>query len=177
MMKRIIFSDWSPARRSNEKGAMRSESVPEHEVTLEWVEPRPTLVVPAQVELDELAHSIPRLLDLVYRLIRHRQVENVGFNVVLYKGGADIEAGVLVSEPVNGEGQVISSTLPGGSVATTRYTGPYEGLGVAHDVIRHWCDAQGLALAGPSWEVYGHWDDDPAKRHTQVSYLLDNVEG
>jgi hypothetical protein len=36
--------------------------------------------------------------------------------------------------------------------------------------------AQGHELAGPSWEVYGHWLDewnsDPRKIRTDVFYLL-----
>ena len=154
-------------------------------VALVQVAPQPTLAVPAQVEQRELARAIPRLLDDVYHLIRERQIKQVGLNVVLYLGCSDIEggpmrshpvldieAGVLVSEPMRGDGRVIASMLPGGKVATTLYTGPYEGLGVAHEAIRRWVDEQGLAFAGPSWEIYGHWDDDPEKLYTQVSYLL-----
>jgi len=31
--------------------------------------------------------------------------------------------------------------------------------------------------AGVSWEVYGHWDDDPVKRRTGVYVLLEPVKG
>ncbi len=27
-------------------------------------------------------------------------------------------------------------------------------------------------LAGPSWEVYGHWHEDPAQLKTDIYYLL-----
>jgi hypothetical protein len=30
----------------------------------------------------------------------------------------------------------------------------------------------GHALAGTSWEIDGHWTDDPAKLETRVGYLL-----
>ncbi|MDB5328046.1 MAG: Bacterial transcription activator, effector binding domain, partial [Phycisphaerales bacterium] len=34
----------------------------------------------------------------------------------------------------------------------------------------------GHAMAGPNWELYGHWDqswnDDPSKIRTDVYYLL-----
>ena len=29
-----------------------------------------------------------------------------------------------------------------------------------------------LLLAGPCWEVYGDWHDDPAKRRTDMYHLL-----
>jgi hypothetical protein len=38
------------------------------------------------------------------------------------------------------------------------------------------CRDNGYALAGPNWEVYGHWKDewnsDPTKICTDVFYLL-----
>jgi len=27
-------------------------------------------------------------------------------------------------------------------------------------------------MAGPRWEVYGHWSDNPATRRTDIFYLL-----
>jgi effector-binding domain-containing protein len=39
-----------------------------------------------------------------------------------------------------------------------------------------WCRDNGYTLAGPSWEIYGHWRDelhsDPSKIRTDVYYLL-----
>jgi len=31
-------------------------------------------------------------------------------------------------------------------------------------------------FAGPNWEIYGHWTDDPAQLRTDVFYLLDCAE-
>src|SRR5262249_28162531 len=70
-----------------------------------------------------------------------------------------------------GDGVVCSST-PAGLVATTAHFGPYARLGEAHQAILRWCADHGYKLAGPSWEVYGHWDDDPAKLRTDIYYLL-----
>jgi effector-binding domain-containing protein len=35
-----------------------------------------------------------------------------------------------------------------------------------------WCKSQGYALAGPFWEVYGDWSDNPTEVRTDVFYLL-----
>ena len=34
----------------------------------------------------------------------------------------------------------------------------------------------GPRLAGVSWEVYGDWDDDPAKRRTDIYHLCAEAE-
>ena len=36
----------------------------------------------------------------------------------------------------------------------TIHAGPYEGLGEAHKALERWIDEQGLAAAGPAWELY-----------------------
>ena len=54
--------------------------------------------------------------------------------------------------------------------------GPYNRLGEAHQAIRDWCANHGYSLAGPNWEIYGHWLDawnaDPGQIRTDVFYLL-----
>ena len=65
---------------------------------------------------------------------------------------------------------------PAGPVATTTHYGPYGELHHAHVAIQEWCKKNGHTLAGPSWEIYGHWKDewnrDPTKIVTDVYYLL-----
>jgi effector-binding domain-containing protein len=42
----------------------------------------------------------------------------------------------------------------------------------AHAAIHQWVRENGRKLAGPSWEVYGDWSDDPAKLRTDIFCLL-----
>jgi effector-binding domain-containing protein len=61
-------------------------------------------------------------------------------------------------------------------VASATHFGPYGGLGAAHEAIRQWSVTNSRALAGPNWEIYGHWqpewNDDPSRIRTDVYYLL-----
>jgi effector-binding domain-containing protein len=61
-------------------------------------------------------------------------------------------------------------------VATTTHFGPYGRLHEAHKAVRDWCADRGYDLAGPNWEIYGHWTDawntDPTQIRTDVFYLL-----
>lgn len=94
-------------------------------------------------------------------------------NVMLYKDDApNVEVGVLAAGPFLAGGSVISSVLPSGEAATTTHRGSYADLDAAHTAVRHWCATQGRQLAGPRWEIYGHWRDDPRELETEVYYLL-----
>jgi hypothetical protein len=67
---------------------------------------------------------------------------------------------------------VAASSLPGGVVATAVHRGDYSGLDGAHRAVRVWCAEHGRELAGPRWEVYGHWRGEAATAETEISYLL-----
>jgi effector-binding domain-containing protein len=38
--------------------------------------------------------------------------------------------------------------------------------------VRRLVEAEGLELAGPRWEIYGHWREDPSELETEIYYLL-----
>ena len=41
------------------------------------------------------------------------------------------------------------------------------------EATEQWCSENGRRPAGVNWEVYGDWDDDPAKRRTDIYFLLE----
>jgi effector-binding domain-containing protein len=109
------------------------------------------------------------LLDEVYRFVRGRPDLATGDgaelwqNVMLYKDDTpDVEVGVLVSGSFEREGQVILSEVPGGEAATATHRGDYA----------RYVAANGRQLAGPRWEIYGHWRADPSELETEVFWLL-----
>jgi len=69
-------------------------------------------------------------------------------------------------------GEVECREIPAGEAATTVHWGPYAQLGEAHDRVIEWIRKNGRTRAGVGWEVYGHWDDDPAKVRTDIYHLL-----
>jgi effector-binding domain-containing protein len=62
------------------------------------------------------------------------------------------------------------------SRAVVRRRAGREGLARAHQAIRLWCESNGHRLAGPSREIYGHWqpewDNNPSRIGTDVFYLV-----
>jgi effector-binding domain-containing protein len=153
--------------------------VPATAVTFVKVAPRPTAVVAQTTTWAEFPALWGRLLDEVYGFVRARTDLATGSggelwqNVMLYKGDSpDVEVGVLVTAPFEPDGRVVASELPGGEVATATHRGEYARLGVTHDAVREQAAAHGRELAGPRWEIYGHWRADPSELETEVFWLL-----
>lgn len=133
----------------------------------------PIAAIREVIEFGKLAETIIRLLDRVYEYLPGATVRQDGHNVVVYLDQKPtIEVGVEVSGDFDGTGDVISSHLPAGRIVRTVHLGPYNGLPGAHGAVRAWCEKQRLELAGPNWEIYGDWNDDPTKLETEVCYLV-----
>jgi effector-binding domain-containing protein len=126
--------------------------------------------------LRRVAQDIRRLLDGPWTLIRERgDLRTDGHNVAVYweRGPeGDVEVGVQIVNRFDATDLVVCSATPAGRVAATTHFGPYTELDRAHRAIRAWCAEHGHTLAGPAWEIYGDWNDDPAKLRTDVHCLL-----
>lgn len=124
----------------------------------------------------KISEEIGKLLEAPWALIAEQpDLRTGGHNVAVYwddTGDGSIEVGVQVVRRFEDTALVVCSETPGGRAATTKHYGEYSDLLPAHQAVRAWCQRNGHSLAGPFWEVYGHWDDNPAKRRTDVFYLL-----
>lgn len=143
-------------------------------VDLREVEPRPLAVVRDRATRAMLVGKITG--SPIWSLIRARGLANGGHNVVVYRsrvdGSFDLEIGVDVLAPFDSDAQLISTSTPGGLVATTRYTGPYDRMSGAHHAVQTLIREKDLSFSGTSWEWYGHWSDDPAALITDIFYLI-----
>jgi effector-binding domain-containing protein len=62
------------------------------------------------------------------------------------KGVFDMECGFPISRPVEGEGQIRNSKLPGGKVITAMHVGPYETLVETYGAILAWIKENGYQV-------------------------------
>lgn len=132
--------------------------------------------VAARAERNELATAIRSSLDKVYAVLRARNVEGLGHNIVFYRDPAsglpfDLEIGVETPSPIAPEGEVRNVDLPVGRAAVVAYWGSYDKIGEGHGAVQGW-----LAERGLKWrdnvEVYGDWAEDPSKLRTDLVYML-----
>ena len=137
---------------------------------------RPVAGVRALVARGRVGQEFGRHLDQVYAAARAGSVKLDGQNIFIYRGaGADeliVDFCVGVTAPFDPVGAVVPLETPSGLAAMVTHHGDYGRLGEATAAIKVWCHAHNRKSTGPSWEVYGHWDPDPAKLRTEVYYLL-----
>jgi effector-binding domain-containing protein len=144
-------------------------------VRTEHAGPRTLAAVRAETTRQRLGSDIVRLLDLVWPVLREQGV-TTDHNVVVYYTGAGgrftVEVGVEALTDFTDRGQVRHASTPAGEVAVATHYGEYSDLASAYAALELWCKDTGRRPAGVNWEVYGDWDEDPAKRRTDVYFLL-----
>jgi effector-binding domain-containing protein len=125
----------------------------------------------------DLPRLVPELCGRVWSALQ-RQGVGSGRHLAVYWDDA---GRVFVSAKVFGsfreDDELVATTTPPGEVASTVHFGPYAGLGAAHAAIRSWCEMNGRRIAGPRWELCGHWvaswNAHPERIRTDVCYLLE----
>ena len=142
-----------------------------YEVIVEQVEARDVAAVEASATAETLADTIYRCLDQVWTVLREQDAKT-DHNIVIYRDALrTIEVGVEVLGPFTPSGDVGAVTTPAGEVATTAHWGEYKALHRAYAALEAWCVEHDRTMTG-AWEVYGDWDDDPAKLRTDVFFQL-----
>jgi effector-binding domain-containing protein len=149
------------------------------QVQVEVVSPRLLAAVEREVAAGHVREVWRPALDQVWTFLRSQPgLRTDGHNIFLYhhpnKNGDPMHAdfGVEVTREFDRSGEVRPVTTPSGEAAAVRHIGPYGRLAEAHRAVHEWAKESGRALAGTSWEIYGDWNEDPAKLDTLVMYLL-----
>jgi effector-binding domain-containing protein len=145
-----------------------------YEVRVESAAPRRLAAIRATVAQGELGKNIIGSLDKIWPVLREQRAET-GHNVVIYYGGAgplDVAVGVEVPAGFTASGDISEVSTPAGPAATTAHFGEYSDLAGAYRTLERWCEAAGRPETGVRWEVYGDWEEDPARRRTDVYFQL-----
>lgn len=102
-----------------------------------------------------------------------------GHNVFVYRprsgGTVELGCGFQVAGPFEPVGEIVCDALPGGRAAHAVHIGPYHELKRTWDPLLAAIRAAGFPTDGVQWEVYGDWDEDPARLRTDVYVMLPSV--
>lgn len=162
----------------------------DYAITERQLAPQSVLMVRRRVERSALAATLGPLYGAIVDFAQRCGAGFAGppFTRFVESGHGllTIEAGLPVTAPIAGSGEVQAGTLPGGRTATTTHVGPYDRLPDAYAALERWIESQGLAVAGAPWEVY---ITDPAETpnprdwrtdvfwpvaHTATNFAADN---
>jgi hypothetical protein len=135
------------------------------------VEPQLIAAVRRRAKLGELTKVVPAACGESWNLGKKLGLKGGRHIAVYLDGEINLEVGQEIAAPFASTGDLICSATPGG-VVTTTHIGPYDRLGDAHTALRNWVADHKRTLAGPNWEIYGHWTDDPSQLRTDVFYLV-----
>ena len=146
------------------------------EISMVKVNSRPLAAVRATTILSRWPREFMHSLDKVYEAVKAGQIRQAGQNVMVYyprtDGLVDIDCGVETAGKFPAIGEVMFCETPAGSAVTTAHIGPYERLGASHSAIVAWSRERDHRLSGICWEIYGDWEEDPAKLRTDIFHLV-----
>lgn len=129
-----------------------------HEIHAETRQEQPTAVCKATLATAEIGPWLGKVYGAVAGLLAARHAGPAGPPFARYHplGGSrfEVEAGFPASTPVEGSGDVQPSELPGGPVAVTVHTGPYDRMEPGYRALASWVTGHGGQTAGDAWEIY-----------------------
>jgi effector-binding domain-containing protein len=139
---------------------LREEPPMTYEVHLREVAPQDAASIRARISWPEIGPFVGGAMGEIYRMAMDQGARFAGPPMAIYhcadaeETELDIEVAVPVAEPVEPEGRVGGTTIPGGLVATTLHCGAYENVGQAYRALGEWVQEHGHETAGPPREIY-----------------------
>ena len=109
-----------------------------------------------------------QLMDRLWSEVRQRGIKTKGVNHWVYLPGSEMFTGVELLDPAAEVGPLerLMVVLP--RYARRLHVGPYSGLADAWCEMKAALAAAGETPAATGLEVYGHWNEDPAKLETTI---------
>ena len=139
---------------------------------------RHTATVREEIGRDDITEALGRMYQAVGAAIAKQGVEADGSPFARYHDFGDIidlEAGMPVAAPIEQDGDVKPSMLPGGPAAIAVHRGPYEGLATTYDAIGTWIEQSDRQANGGPWEIYltdPGTEPDPTNWLTEIIWPL-----
>jgi effector-binding domain-containing protein len=130
----------------------------DYEVTVKDLPAQLALTVHKRVTMALIAQAMGEAFGAIMAHVEAGGAQYAGPPFAFYPGEMAEELDVVICMPVApgataGPG-VDLEEVPGGAVACTMHTGPYDGIGEAYAALQTWMAANGRQPGGPAREVY-----------------------
>ena len=140
------------------------------------LEPQPALVVCRKVAITEFGVVLADIYGRVFRHIAEAGQQPAGMPFMRYFSmdgvACDIAAGMPVSEPIPGAGDIEAHVLPGGNALTALHVGPYEEVGGVWSQVMRRAGELGSTTRFGGWDVYINDPGDVSREELQTRVYL-----
>jgi AraC-like DNA-binding protein/effector-binding domain-containing protein len=147
-----------------------------YDISRRELSPQPVLVIRKRIKRSEVAANLAQLFGRIFEHTQRNGITLAGQPFLRIQewgpGMLLIDAGLQVTAPAKGEGDIKADTLPGGPAAATVHAGLYEGLPRAHAAVQVWIEDNGWEPGAPPWETYV---TDPAEYPDPKDWKTDVV--
>jgi effector-binding domain-containing protein len=133
------------------------DPAPAYDIEVKDLEPQPVAVVRGHVAPEDIESFLGGVFEEVATTAGQQGLEVVGPPFGRWTprdGGFDATAGFPLTGRVEARGRVEPDELPGGTVARTLHSGPYDAVGAAYAATFEWLAGHGLEVTGEPWESY-----------------------
>lgn len=131
--------------------------MPTVDIALRELDPAATAVVRGRVYPGDVADFLGHAFAEVSRVLSSQGLAPGGPPFARYRhrgGDLEVEAGFPAVRAVVPTGDVVPSSLPGGTAAVALFIGSYDRVGGVYRELREWVDARSGRPQGDPWEVY-----------------------
>jgi effector-binding domain-containing protein len=130
---------------------------------------QPYVAIRAQVTMQTMDDILVPLGPQVLAWLRERDIPAAGppfwkYNVIDMDRVLEVEVGVPVTAPADGDDRVLAGVLPAGRYATLRYTGHPDGLIGVIASLREWASQEGL-----TWDMTNTPDGERWAARLEIS--------
>ncbi len=137
---------------------------------------QPALVIRGKAKIEEVGATIGEILNKVgaYLELNHTNPVGAPFTRTFKfeDGILEFESGFPINVPLAGQGEIIRTELPKGTVATTLHIGSQEDSPAAYEALEKWTNANNKKLVGAPWEVYLIDPTSPEKNKLQIFFPI-----
>lgn len=137
---------------------------------------RPALSIRTKTSLENLPKTIGESYAKIAEYLKKSGLEYAGAPSTAYYNmdmtSLDVEMGFPVASKAAGNGEIISSEIPGGRFVVYLYTGPYSGMEPVYGELNKWIAENGYEMTMPCYEIYYNSPSDTPEDKLQTEILL-----
>jgi len=136
------------------------ENIPEIEgLEIKVIGSQPALIIKDSADVSAIGRKMSQMYGELIGFMNSLDIEMAGPPFTIWHTWDPekkfiFEAGIPITEKVEGKGRIILSIIPEGKVITAPYYGSYERSGDLHNAIQKYLEVMKIDYIGAPWEVY-----------------------